>query len=163
MCSYRCICFVKNTSKTINGGHEIIDMYDKDNNILTCAAYEKTGKFRNVIRSLIPGDNIEIFGSFINNTFNLEKINILNLVDDIKFENPICKICNKKMKSCGKDKGFKCTICKAKEFHKIKINENRKINIGYYEVTPSARRHLSKPLILMKKDGIEDNLLHPLL
>ncbi len=78
-CSYKIKCFVYKKSNTIVGGHEILKVVDLENNLLTCAAYEQTGEFRKIIRELIPGDTIYIFGSFINGTFNLEKVNILSL------------------------------------------------------------------------------------
>ena len=54
------------------------------------------------------------------------------------------------MKSRGTNKGYKCKKCKIITNKKIISEKIRDINIGYYEVTPDARRHLSKPIIRIK-------------
>jgi tRNA(Ile2)-agmatinylcytidine synthase len=53
------------------------------------------------------------------------------------------------MKSAGKNKGYKCMNCGFKLRYGTKdlIEVKRNIKKGFYEVPPSARRHLSKPLI----------------
>ena len=150
LCSYRIKGMVDNKSRTIIGGHVFIDIKDKYGVIFTCAAYEKTGNFRKIIKKLIPGDIIEVFGSFKNNTVNLEKINIIFLNKEYITENPRCHICGHKMKSRGTNKGYKCKKCKIITNKKIISEKIRDINIGYYEVTPDARRHLSKPIIRIK-------------
>ena len=147
LCSYKIKVVVHKKSKTIIGGHVFITVTDKKNIQFTCAAYEKTGNFRKIIQSLIPGDIIEAFGSFKNNTINLEKINIIFLNKEYITTNPICNKCNCKMKSRGLNKGYKCKKCKSITYEKFIFEKSRNINIGYYEVTPSARRHLSKPII----------------
>ena len=142
-------------SETIEGGHDIFKLKDADENLLTCAAFEPTGDFRHVIRDLIPRDEICVFGSFKNETFNLEKIKIKKLAEIYETGNPICSVCEKRMKSAGIGQGFRCQKCKTKADEKVEIKVSRKINIGYYEVPPSARRHLSKPLIRYSKEELE--------
>jgi tRNA(Ile2)-agmatinylcytidine synthase len=53
------------------------------------------------------------------------------------------------MKSAGKAKGYKCPRCGAKvaDAPKEKVEILRNLQEGFYEVPPSARRHLSKPLV----------------
>jgi tRNA(Ile2)-agmatinylcytidine synthase len=55
------------------------------------------------------------------------------------------------MKSAGKNKGYKCPKCGNKIGEDEEVKEKRvverNISKGFYEVPPSARRHLSKPLI----------------
>ncbi len=134
---------------TIKGGHVLFTISDNSNNIIDCAAYEPTKQFRNIIRSLLIGDIVEVYGGVRKNplTINIEKIDIKHLIDDfIKIENPVCPICNKHMKSKGKNQGYKCIKCKTKKpYAKIKKKE-RELNHGFYEVPVCARRHLSKPL-----------------
>jgi len=72
-------------------------------------------QFRNIIRDLLIGDIVEVYGGVRKKplTINIEKIDIKYLVDDfIKIENPICPICKKHMKSKGKNQGYKCLKCK---------------------------------------------------
>ena len=142
-------------SETIEGGHDIFKIHDKNGDILTCAAFEPTGDFRHIIRKLIMGDEIRIFGSLKNETFNLEKIKINRLADAFQTENPICPSCEKRMKSAGAGQGFRCLDCKTKAAEKVTTKKVRPITIGYYEVPPSARRHLSKPLIRYSKEELE--------
>ncbi|MDR2944015.1 MAG: tRNA(Ile)(2)-agmatinylcytidine synthase [Methanosarcinales archaeon] len=142
-------------AETTEGGHDIFKLKDSGGALLECAAYEPTGNFRHVIRELIPGDKIRVYGSFKKETLNLEKIKILKLAGDFKLENPACSNCGKRMESAGGGQGFRCKKCKTTAADKIKTPVPRKIRAGYYEVPPSARRHLSKPLIRYSKEALE--------
>jgi tRNA(Ile2)-agmatinylcytidine synthase len=134
---------------TIKGGHVLFTISDNFNKQIDCAAYEPTKEFRDIIRELLVGDIVEVYGGVRNKplTINIEKINIKKLVNDfIKIENPICPVCKKHMKSKGKKQGYKCLKCKTKSIYVKKKKKERKINYGFYEVPVCARRHLSKPL-----------------
>ena len=152
--SYILDCTVHSESETISGGHDLFSIQDSCETMLKCAAYEPTGNFRQIIRQLLPGDEITIFGSFKNETLNLEKIRINRLVPKMRFENPICPSCQGRMESAGENQGFRCRKCKTKADQKVEIEIQRKLRPGYYEVSPSARRHLSKPLIRYAKDEL---------
>jgi len=132
----------------IEGGHVFIVIQTTFGKV-KCAAFEPTKQFRNVIRKLEVGDEIEVYGSMKKNTINLEKINVIRLTDVYVEENPICPKCNKRMESAGKNQGYRCKKCKTKAFEKIIRVKPREIEEGFYEVPPRARRHLSKPLIRM--------------
>ncbi|MDO9043878.1 MAG: tRNA(Ile)(2)-agmatinylcytidine synthase [Methanobacteriaceae archaeon] len=143
---------VKDNPRVIEGGHIFFTLEDSSGEI-ECAAYEPTKGFRNIVKKLIPGDKVEIYGGIgAQETLNIEKIRIINLAPLFKEENPLCA-CGKRMKSAGTDKGFKCTKCgnKLRDGQKLRIEIQRDINEGFYEVPPSARRHLSKQLIRMVK------------
>jgi tRNA(Ile2)-agmatinylcytidine synthase len=134
---------------TIQGGHVLFKIKNESNEKIDCAAYEPTKQFRNIIRELIVGDVVEVYGGVREKplTINIEKIKIIKLKDKyIKVENPICPKCKKHMKSKGKNQGYKCLKCKTKirdpELKKI----DRVIKEGFYEAPVCARRHLSKPL-----------------
>ncbi len=140
----------------IDGGHLIFRLEDESGNI-ECAAYEPTKQFRNYVRELEPGDLLEVYGGVgegINNqgTLNIEKFQLKELAKTEKFVNPMCS-CGKRMKSAGKNKGFKCPSCGNIERNgeKVGIEVPRNIEKGFYETPPSARRHLSKPLV---RDGL---------
>jgi len=138
---------------TIRGGHVFFKIKDSTGSI-DCAAYEPTKQFRELIRELIVGDIVEVYGGVRKKplTINLEKINILHLEENVeKVENPVCKKCGKHMKSKGAGQGYKCIRCKTKSDSPIFKEKNRNISIGFYEVPVCARRHLSKPLKRFKE------------
>jgi len=99
--------FVTKSPYTLEGGHVIFSIKDSTGEI-DCAAYEPTKQFRDIIRELIPGDKIEVYGGVREEplTINLEKINIKHIEKQTeKVENPICPKCGKHMKSKGTGQG----------------------------------------------------------
>lgn len=145
---YRFKCHVVEAPHDIEGGHVFFKVSD-DTGIIECAAFEPTKSFRNVVRKLIVGDELVIYGGINDNhTLNIEKFKIVDLADDYKLENPLCA-CGKRMKSAGKDKGFKCPKCanKIRDSSKVRQIIPRNIEPGFYEVPTEARRHLSKPIV----------------
>jgi tRNA(Ile2)-agmatinylcytidine synthase len=109
-------------------------------------AYEPTKNFRQIVRQLVPCDEVIAVGSFKKGSVNLEKIKIFTLAHPVTSRPPICTICNKRMTSNGAGKGWKCKKCgihaKDPEIKEI----SRTLKTGWYEVPPTARRHLAKPL-----------------
>lgn len=159
--SYRVSGIVVDAARTIEGGHDIFRIGDNCGETLSCAAYEPTGHFRKIVRQLMPGDTVTVFGSLKEEndaavpetdrrTLNLEKIKIEETVPIVRYENPACPRCGKKTESAGKDQGFRCRKCRTVAAEKTKITDDRQHLRGFYEVPPSARRHLSKPLIREK-------------
>ncbi len=147
--------------KIIRGGHVFFRIADKTGSI-DCAAYEPTGGFRNIVKKLIKGDIVEVYGgvrppsSGLPMTLNLEKLKILSLQEKFKFKNPICPLCRKRMKSEGKNKGFECKKCKIRgKFEKMKEHSPRDLKCGLYIPPPRAHRHLTKPFsrIGLEKKG----------
>jgi len=139
---------VSSKPSTIPGGHVIFSIENNDSSV-DCAAYEPTKEFRGVIRKLIVGDSVEVYGGIREKplTINIEKIKILKLKEKIeKIENPVCPQCGKHMKSIGKKQGFRCKKCKTKKKEAVTKKVKRDIDMGFYEVPVCARRHLSKPL-----------------
>lgn len=137
---------------TIKGGHVFFKIKDSSG-VIDCAAYEPTKQFRNVVRNLIIGDVIEVYGGVREKplTINLEKINIKKLKTQFKkIENPICPNCGKHMKSKGKNQSYKCIKCGTKSKKPLLKKVKRGISLGFYEVPVCARRHLSKPLKRIK-------------
>ncbi|RLF37420.1 MAG: DNA-binding protein [Thermoplasmata archaeon] len=140
---------------TIPGGHVFFKLSDSTGSI-TCAAFEPTKRFRNIVRGLKEGDVVEVYGGVheMPFTINLEKLRIIKLKDVmIKLENPVCKLCGKHMKSAGKGKGYRCMKCgsRADESEARFRKMDRKLREGFYEVPVCARRHLSKPLKRLTK------------
>ena len=133
--------------KTIIGGHVIFPI-SENNHQIDCAAYEPTKNFRNLIRGLVKDDAVTVFGGVREKplTVNIEKIKIEKLSEVYEKIIPVCPECGKKMKSIGKNQGYRCRRCgiKTKEIETKKIE--REIKTGFYGVPVCARRHLSKPL-----------------
>lgn len=139
---------VKDFPAVIGGGHVIFILEDESGEV-ECAAYEPTKQFRDVVRELVPGDQLVVYGGIgRKGTLNVEKLEIIALKPLYEYVNPLCE-CGKRMKSAGAGKGYKCPRCgnKIRSDLKEKIEVNRTLKTGFYEVPPSARRHLSKPLV----------------
>ncbi len=143
--SYRIRGEISTEPYDIEGGHVFFKITTKFGEV-KCAAFEPTKQFRNIIRLLKCGDVVEVYGSMKKDTINLEKIGILKLV---RYEerNPVCEKCGRRMESAGRGKGFRCRKCKTVAFERVKEEIYRPLDEGYYEVPPSARRHLAKPLV----------------
>ncbi|KXA94803.1 hypothetical protein AKJ36_02240, partial [candidate division MSBL1 archaeon SCGC-AAA259I07] len=148
---------VSEKPETITGGHVFFSIKDETGEI-RCAAFEPTGEFRDKIRKLKPGDKVRVYGGVKEKsefplTINLEKIDILDLKPEKKENNPVCENCKINMKSAGKNKGYYCKKCGAKlplgAGEEIEVD--RELETKLYEVPPKARRHLTKPIIRMKK------------
>lgn len=154
----KCKCYivkgrVAEKPHVIEGGHVILPLKDGSGSI-ECAAYEPTKGFREIFKELRKGDQLKVYGGIgEKGTLNVEKFEILKLAKDYKAVNPLCE-CGKRMKSAGKNKGFKCLNCgrKLRDPEKVLVEVERNIKKGFYEVTPSARRHLSKPLVRYQKN-----------
>ncbi|MCE5213658.1 MAG: tRNA(Ile)(2)-agmatinylcytidine synthase [Methanobacterium sp.] len=156
MTKYNCYIVkgeVADNPHVIAGGHVILKLRD-DSGSIECAAYEPTKGFRDIFKQLIKGDFIKVYGGIgEKGTLNVEKFKIIELAKAYNTINPLCS-CGKRMKSAGKNKGYKCPKCgrKIKDDNKILLEINRTLKKGFYEVPPSARRHLSKPLIRCRID-----------
>jgi tRNA(Ile2)-agmatinylcytidine synthase len=132
--------------------HIIFSIKD-DSAEVDCAAYEPTGDLRKIARELFVGDSVEVYGAVHKATatkpltINLEKINILNLMPHVIYENPFCPNCIKRLKSMGKSQGFRCEKCHVKyaDFKKNPLTLTRTIKKGFYFTSTSSQRHLTKP------------------
>ena len=138
---------VSKTPDTIQGGHVILSMCDSEGSEIDCAAYEPTKNFRALVRKLIEDDEIVVYGSVGGNTLNIEKILIKSLAAKSETQNPVCPSCKKRMKSAGVGQGYRCKKCKTTAESAVSVDLDRDVEIGLYEVPPSARRHLAKPLV----------------
>jgi tRNA(Ile2)-agmatinylcytidine synthase len=120
---------------------------------VACIAYEPTGDLRRAARELVIGDCIEVVGA-VNRatknkplTLNLEKINVLALNQKLVQQNPFCSDCKKRLKSMGKNQGFRCERCGKKfvDFKKQEYALPRALKPGLYVTSSRSQRHLTKP------------------
>ncbi len=133
--------------------HIIFSLKD-DSTEVDCAAYEPTGDLRKIARELIISDNIEVTGAVHKATkdkpvtINLEKINILKLTQKIEQQNPFCKNCGKRLKSMGRNQGYRCEKCgeKYRDLPKQESVLQRTIQADLYVTSTRSQRHLTKPL-----------------
>lgn len=143
----------------LRGGHVIFSLSKLGKEIM-CAVYEPT-KITSVALNLIVGDKIRVGGGIRKATknhkrvLNVEFLEIINLEKDKRLENPLCKKCNKKMKSKGKNQGFECIKCKKKSPKKIIHELPRKLTQKLYLPAISAHRHLTRPMQRMNKVNSE--------
>jgi len=143
--SYRVRGTVADLPKTGTGGHVSFTIRE-GGQAVRCMAYEPTKNFRQLVRQLVPGDEVIAVGSFKKGSMNLEKIRIVSLARPAIIRPPLCPACKKRMTSDGKGKGYKCKKCGAR-YDKPDVQEiPRTLETGWYEVPPTARRHLAKPL-----------------
>ena len=150
MHSYSLEGTVDTPAYTIQGGHTIFVLKDRNGKTIDCAAFEPTKNFRETVRKLAPGDQIAVYGSVMDATLNLEKIKIISLASAFIKKNPKCPTCGKRMKSAGVGQGYRCKKCTCVSNDVEMVEVVRDIRPGFYEVPPCARRHLAKPLIRSK-------------
>jgi tRNA(Ile2)-agmatinylcytidine synthase len=130
---------------TGSGGH-VSFMLSEGTRSVRCMAYEPTKGFRNMIRMLRPGDEIVVAGSYKEGSINLEKTGVISVIPLVERRAPFCVSCGKRMTSAGKDKGYKCRTCGIRQQEPDLRYVARELKPGWYEVPPSARRHLARPL-----------------
>ncbi|HEY3274727.1 MAG TPA: tRNA(Ile)(2)-agmatinylcytidine synthase [Methanocella sp.] len=141
---------VTESPHAIEGGHVFFAIGD-GKATLKCAAFEPTKGFRNIVKALIPGDEVRVFGSVKDRTVNLEKLEVVRLAEDVRRSTPVCPSCGRHMESAGAGQGYRCRRCKTKAPALVEEKTERTVEIGLYEVPPSARRHLAKQIIRIRQ------------
>lgn len=145
--------FVEQTPRITEGGHVFFRLSSRRESI-DCAAYEPTRIFREVIKKLHTGDEIQVYASVRPKsrkhglTLNIEGLKVIKLMKQVRKLNPTCPHCMKRMKSAGTGKGYKCLKCGFKD-HDAKKIENvveRTIKENVYLPPLSAQRHLTRPI-----------------
>jgi tRNA(Ile2)-agmatinylcytidine synthase len=144
--SYRVGGTVTSVPVTGRGGHVGILLGDAGGEV-RCMAYEPTKQFRNVVRALLPGDRVLVTGSYKAGSINLEKMKVISLAGQTTVRPPVCSGCGRRMTSAGREKGYKCRRCGQRANAPEVSVHPRSLGEGWYEVPPSARRHLAKPLV----------------
>jgi len=137
---------------TIPTRHVIFSIKDESAEV-DCAAYEPTGALRKTARKLVVGDSVEIYGGVKEPskgrplTINLEKIRVTKLAPKFVYRNPTCPKCDKRLKSMGRDKGFRCEKCGLRDVtsRKVEVAVKRDVKEGLYITSTRSQRHLTKP------------------
>ena len=134
-------------------GHVILRVSDGSGSI-DAAFYEPTRVLLRVARGLVKGDKLRLYGvvkpasTTRGLTFNVEKLEVVEIVETFKLVNPVCPRCGYRMTSAGRGKGFKCRRCSYRDpgAAKEKVPVPRSVEPGIYVPAPSAMGHLVKPL-----------------
>jgi tRNA(Ile2)-agmatinylcytidine synthase len=143
---------VSSSPRMIRGKHVIFSIEDLGSEV-DCAAYEPTGVLRSIARKLIVGDQVEVYGGVRPRsngkplTINLEKIRLIKPAPQVTYRNPVCLKCGARLKSMGREKGFRCDKCGTRypTFTKMAIRVKREIGKGLYMTSTRSQRHLTKP------------------
>jgi tRNA(Ile2)-agmatinylcytidine synthase len=142
---------VSNPPETRRGGHVFFEI-ENENERLRCAAFEPTKRFRDRVRALGVGDRITACGEVSAGTLKLEKFAVREL-NRTAYRNPRCPDCGRSMESAGRGQGYRCRDCSTSAEGKERIEIDRDLDVGWYEVPPTARRHVAKPLVRGGFDG----------
>ena len=158
---YRVTGVVADDPETRQGGHVHVAIADEADHDVTDAdpalgavAFAPTGRFRDRVRALRPGDRVTLCGehevreggSGPEATLKLEKLAVRDLVRT-EPTTPICPGCGRTMSSAGREQGYRCRDCGTSAPGKVEVTVDRDVDLGWYEVPPSARRHVAKPLV----------------
>ncbi|PAU85332.1 tRNA(Ile2) 2-agmatinylcytidine synthetase [Halorubrum salipaludis] len=168
---YRVDGVVASDPETKRGGHVHVDVAasgdstdattgDAPSPRLRCVAFKPTGRFRDRVRALRPGDRVTLCGEHevrsvegaLEATLKLEKFAVRDRVETAPAV-PTCPDCGRSMSSAGRGQGYRCRDCGTDAPGKVEVPIERDLEIGWYEVPPSARRHVAKPLIRGGFDG----------
>tara|TARA_B100000886_G_scaffold201524_1_gene139169 strand:- start:654 stop:1949 length:1296 start_codon:yes stop_codon:yes gene_type:complete len=141
---------VSSKAEIIKGGHRFIRVKDSEQSEVKCAVFEPSKSLRAVADKLEIGDEITICGSVSKGIINLEKLKIRNLVSRYsKPPNPVC-VCGKRTHSAGKDCKYRCKSCGKKYSRPTLIPKSSSLDLSWFEPPASSRRHLTKPVNLMR-------------
>ena len=157
---YRVDGVVAAEPETRQGGHVFFmvgtDYGSPEIASVDCAAFEPTKRFRKHVRALRVGDRLTVCGEHSDGTIKLEKFAVrkLNRTERVT---PECPDCGRRMKSAGRNQGYRCRPCGTDAPGKIEQRVDRTLETGWYEVPPLARRHIAKPLVR----GGFDAPIHP--
>ncbi len=148
--SYRVEGTVAEAPETREGGHVFFAVEGETGACLRCAAFEPTGRFRDTVRRLREGDRVVVCGSVSDRTLKVEKMRVVSLVRTERVK-PTC--CGRRMESAGRGQGYRCRNPDCDKTAETLVEESveREIEERWYEVPPSARRHLSMPLVRLRR------------
>jgi tRNA(Ile2)-agmatinylcytidine synthase len=152
---------VDEVPRVMRGGHVIFRLRDSSG-LIDCAAYRPTEALAMAARDLLPGDMVRVSGGVRGfrqgiPTLNLERLEVLHLVEKIERLNPLCDNCGGRCESMGREQGFRCKKCgrRVANSSKIQIPQERRLRPTVYIPPPRSRRHLTMP---SEKPRISDRL-----
>lgn len=141
--------WVRGRPSAIPGGHVAFEMEDGTGS-LACLAFEPSKSLPAIVRELLPGDRVRVWGSVPYEArtpvLHLEGLQVLApRPARAKGHNPLCPTCQRRSRSLGRNKGYRCDGCGARfppESAEAEPRPRGRLR-GTYLPTSSARRHLS--------------------
>jgi tRNA(Ile2)-agmatinylcytidine synthase len=132
---------------TLRGGHVRVRLMDAEGTVLEAIAFEPTKTLPRIVRHLLPGDRVEVWGSRGSDpVLKMEGLRVVSLVPRWTVSSPpVCPDCGRPTRSLGTVRGFRCPRCR-RRFPPETARRARQpapILPGEYHPTPSARRHLA--------------------
>lgn len=143
--AYRVRATVADDPENRQGGHVAVPLRWMGASC-TGMAFAPTGRFRENVRALEPGDEVIACGEASDGSIKLEKFALVRRRMTER-RVPRCPTCERSMKSAGRNQGYRCRTCERSAPGKQRVALSRDLAIGWYEVPPDARRHLAKPLV----------------
>jgi len=133
--------------QTLRGGHVRVRLVDREGTDLEVIAFEPTKTLPRIVRHLVPGDRVEVWGSRGDGpVLKMEGLRVVSLIPRwTTGSSPPCPDCHRPTRSLGAVRGFRCPRCR-RRFPPEAVRRNRRrapIRPGEYHPTPSARRHLA--------------------
>ncbi len=145
--SARIVGTVARPPTTLRGGHARFVVTDDEGTELECVAFEPTKTLPRVVRHLVVGDRIEVWGGRGDaTTFRLEGLRIVRLRPRrTRPIAPTCLACGRRAGSLGAGRGYRCPDCRRRWPPESAVRERERpvCPVGEYHPTPSARRHLA--------------------
>lgn len=142
---------VDDVPRVLRGGHVIFRLRD-DSGLIDCAVYRPTGSLAMAARDLLPGDTVRVYGGVRRlregtPTLNVEKLEVIHMVEKIQHANPMCSSCGGRCESMGRGQGLRCKKCGQRNEYasKIQVRQERHLQSTIYVPPPRARRHLTMP------------------
>ncbi|MGP8158220.1 MAG: DUF1743 domain-containing protein [Thermoplasmata archaeon] len=138
---------VVDSPHTLRGGHVRVRIVDREGTALEVIAFEPTKTLPRIVRHLVPGDRVEVWGSRGDGpVLKMEGLRVVSLVPRWTVGSPPpCPDCHRPTRSLGAVRGFRCPRCR-RRFPPEAARRTRlraPIRPGEYHPTPSARRHLA--------------------
>src|SRR5713101_7254762 len=129
---------VEDMPRVLRGGHVIFASKD-DYGSIDCAVYRPTGSLAMAARNLLPGDVVRAFGGVRGwregrSTVNVEKLDVLHLVERVEDVNPMCGKCGGRCESMGRGQGLRCKKCgqRIESASKIQVRQQRQLRQAVY-------------------------------
>jgi tRNA(Ile2)-agmatinylcytidine synthase len=142
---------VEDMPRVLRGGHVVFGLKD-DSGLIDCAVYRPTGSLAMAARDLLPGDRVRACGGIRGwrrgrPTLNVEKLEVLHMVEKIENVNPLCSNCGGRCESMGRGQGLRCKKCRQRNetASRIQVRQLRHLRPTVYIPPPRSRRHLTKP------------------
>jgi tRNA(Ile2)-agmatinylcytidine synthase len=125
---------------------------------LVAYVFKETGLSK-VARSLVRGDVVRLCGTVkywegVGGVLHVELLEVIDIAELHVKRNPRCPSCGARLKSAGRDKGFKCVKCgyKTKELKPSIQLVGRDISRGFYVPSCGGAKHLTIPRPLVDID-----------